>query len=110
MTNRELFYGFYRVWRLRESELSGLHHTQPGADELYIKLVAAAARMGLSDSEVEWLAFESAGVRVARSFGPYEPSANSTKIQMLVHTHGRVRKSTRVKMLMRNFGYSRKDA
>lgn len=93
MTERELFYGFYRVWRLRASADGDCTHlTQPGFDESYIGLVAAAARMGLSNLEIEWLAFESAYIISTRHSCRCEPSSCSAYIQMLFFTFGRVRR------------------
>lgn len=92
MTKRELFRGFYRVARLRESD-GDLGKNQPGADALNIQLVAAAARAGLSDDEIKFLAFEASWARVCRHRRPFEPSRSSVQIQMLVHTFGRVRRS-----------------
>lgn len=82
MTERELFYGFYRLAR-EESRIF--------IEVQILELALSASRAGLSDFQIIYA--RAAAIHAARNVQAFEPSRNSVCIQMLVHTFGRVRRS-----------------
>lgn len=94
MTKRELFYGFYRAARLNES--AGYSHslnTSPEAQEQRYQTDRAALLAGFDDFAImhaEWAADVALSDRRQQ---PAEPSRHSVVIQMLMFSHGRVRRS-----------------
>ena len=89
MTERELFKKFYGLMRMRDGQIYG---TCGLADVSEIEAVVSAALAGMSIVKIT-LVKASAEAAVELSKRPHsEPSKWSTGIQMLVFTHGRVRR------------------
>lgn len=90
MTERELFKDFYRLMRMREGMVYG---TCDLADVHEVNAIANAALAGMSITKIIVIQAK-ADKAIKLSKQPHnEPSQWSAGIQMLVHTHGRVRRS-----------------
>lgn len=81
MTERELFYGFYRLAREESRMIIELE---------ILELAMIASRAGLSDAQIIYA--RAAAIHATRNVQAFEPSRNSVCIQMLMHTFGRVRR------------------
>ncbi|GHA05425.1 hypothetical protein [Oceanisphaera arctica] len=94
MNQREMFYGFYRAARLNESGFPvHLMDSTPDAQEQKYQIDRAALLAGFDDFTImhaEWAADMALADRRRQHA---EPSRHSVVIQMLMFTHGRVRRS-----------------
>lgn len=91
LTSKQLFKNFYRAERLLAESEPGPHKYKCAGGALFIDVVADATCAGQSGSFIGKVASNAAWALELRKRQPLEPSRDSVRIQMLMHTYGRVR-------------------